>query len=48
MRVTVQLVMAALVAAIHVFRSRSGAKTWIPGSRPGMTMEGGMRSESGG
>ena len=47
MRVTVQLVMAGLDPAIHVLRNRSGAKTWIPGSRPGMTVESGMRAESG-
>src|SRR5215208_1479118 len=30
-------VMAGPVPAIHVFRCRRGAKTWMPGSRPGMT-----------
>ena len=34
------LVMAALVAAIHVLGKRNGAKTWIPGTSPGMTAEG--------
>jgi hypothetical protein len=29
-------VMAGLVPAIHVFVSRDG-KTWMPGTRPGMT-----------
>jgi len=32
--------MAALVAAIHVFRNRAVAKTWIPGTSPGMTVAG--------
>jgi hypothetical protein len=29
--------MAGLVPAIHVFSYMCGAKTWMPGSRPGMT-----------
>jgi hypothetical protein len=29
------VVMAAFVAAIHVFLART--KTWMPGTRPGMT-----------
>ena len=34
-------VMAGLVPAIHVFlaRLRIGEKTWMPGTRPGMTSE---------
>ena len=39
------LVMAALVAAIHVLGNRSAIKTWIPGTSPGMTVEGGMTAE---
>ena len=31
------LVMAGLVPAIHVFRLWQGGKTWMPGTRPGMT-----------
>jgi hypothetical protein len=30
-------VMAGLVPAIHVFSRRHAAKTWMPGTRPGMT-----------
>jgi hypothetical protein len=30
--------MAGLVPAIHVF-SRASPKTWMPGTRPGMTKE---------
>src|ERR1700753_730790 len=30
-------VMAGLVPAIHVFPGLSAAKTWMPGTRPGMT-----------
>jgi hypothetical protein len=29
--------MAGLVPAIHVFRAARFAKTWMPGTRPGMT-----------
>jgi hypothetical protein len=29
--------MAGLVPAIHVFVGLSEAKTWMPGTRPGMT-----------
>src|SRR5580658_4768836 len=29
--------MAGLVPAIHVFDSCAGSKTWMPGTRPGMT-----------
>jgi len=32
------LVMAGLVPAIHVFRTDRGIKTWMPGTRPGMTI----------
>jgi len=32
--------MAGLVPAIHVFSGREAGKTWIPGTRPGMTMDG--------
>jgi hypothetical protein len=32
-----RLVMAALVAALHVFDSID-LKTWMPGTRPGMTV----------
>jgi len=31
------LVMAGLVPAIHVFLGGLGVKTWMPGTRPGMT-----------
>jgi hypothetical protein len=36
--------MAALVAGIHVFTGAQGTKTWIPGTRPGMTNMGDNRS----
>src|SRR5690242_370632 len=32
--------MAGLVPAIHVLFRRYAAKTWMPGTRPGMTTEG--------
>jgi len=32
-------VMAGLVPAIHVFAVFNAAKTWMPGTRPGMTSE---------
>jgi hypothetical protein len=35
MRVDLIIVMAGLVPAIHVFGV--GRKTWMPGTRPGMT-----------
>ena len=31
--------MAGLVPAIHVFISNIAIKTWMPGTRPGMTIE---------
>jgi hypothetical protein len=31
--------MAGLVPAIHVFESVEVFKTWMPGTRPGMTVE---------
>jgi hypothetical protein len=31
------MVMAALVAAIHVFLLHEASKTWMPGIKPGMT-----------
>jgi hypothetical protein len=31
------IVMPALVAGIHVFLQTSARKTWMPGTRPGMT-----------
>jgi len=31
-------VMAGLVPAIHVLKSIAASKTWMPGTRPGMTM----------
>src|SRR5690242_19995546 len=31
--------MAGLVPAIHVFKSVTSEKTWVPGTRPGMTHE---------
>jgi hypothetical protein len=31
--------MAGLVPAIHVFNVDQGFKTWMPGTRPGMTKE---------
>jgi hypothetical protein len=33
------LVMAGLVPAIHVYRDRRNPKTWMPGTRPGMTQK---------
>ena len=30
--------MAGLVPAIHVFETMATRKTWMPGTRPGMTM----------
>jgi hypothetical protein len=35
-------VMAGHGPATHVFRSHHAAKTWVPGTRLGMTTEGGM------
>jgi hypothetical protein len=35
--------MAGLVPAIHVFTGSQGRKTWIPGTRPGMTNMGDNR-----
>jgi hypothetical protein len=32
-----QFVMAGLVPAIHVFLPAKARKTWMPGTRPGMT-----------
>jgi hypothetical protein len=32
--------MAGLVPAIHVFKLQSEQKTWMPGTRPGMTRTG--------
>jgi hypothetical protein len=32
-------VMAGLVPAIHVFLQQETRKTWMPGTRPGMTPE---------
>jgi hypothetical protein len=32
--------MVGLVPAIHVFRRGKKIKTWMPGTRPGMTNEG--------
>jgi hypothetical protein len=32
-----KIVMAGLVPAIHVFLASITAKTWMPGTRPGMT-----------
>src|SRR5262249_59974068 len=37
---TTHLVMAGLVPAIHAFESVCVSKTWMPGTRPGMTREG--------
>jgi hypothetical protein len=31
--------MAGLVPAIHVFTKLRQSKTWMPGTRPGMTVE---------
>ena len=30
---------AGLVSAVHVFKAEHRAKTWMPGSSPGMTVE---------
>src|SRR4029453_11197468 len=38
-------VMAGLVPAIHVLEARCGCKTWMPGTRPGMTKETAMLEE---
>ena len=35
--------MAGLVPAIHVCIHREAAKTWMPGTSPGMTVEVAMR-----
>jgi hypothetical protein len=35
--------MAGLVPAIHVFASLRQLKTWMPGTRPGMTVRGQQR-----
>jgi hypothetical protein len=32
--------MAGLVPAIHVFVSNQESKTWMPGTKPGVTMKG--------
>ena len=32
-------VMAGLVPAIHVLSFRTAIKSWMPGTRPGMTMQ---------
>jgi hypothetical protein len=37
------IVMAGLVPAIHVFVVRNKEKTWMPGTRPGMTEKSGIR-----
>jgi hypothetical protein len=37
--------MAGLVPAIHVFTVRNEEKTWMPGTRPGMTNIGDVRSK---
>jgi hypothetical protein len=34
-----RVVMAGLVPAIHVFLCGTYLKTWMPGTRPGMTAE---------
>jgi hypothetical protein len=36
---TRSIVMAGLVPAIHVFDESKESKTWMPGTRPGMTVE---------
>ena len=36
---TFPFVMAGLVPAIHAFLELPGSKTWMPGTRPGMTAE---------
>jgi hypothetical protein len=33
----IRFVMAGLVPAIHAFVSQKESKTWMPGTRPGMT-----------
>jgi hypothetical protein len=38
-RDAVRLVMAGLVPAIHGLVYRCGGKTWMPGTRPGMTAD---------
>ena len=38
-RQCVSIVMAGLVPAIHVFGACKAAKTWMPGIKPGMTVE---------
>jgi len=35
----VKFVMAGLVPATHVFAVSRQSKTWMPGTRPGMTIE---------
>ena len=43
--VSINVVMAGLVPAIHVFGPcKSASKTWMPGTRPGMTEEGAARA----
>ena len=37
-------VMAGLVPAIHVFLRWTNLKTWMPGTRPGMTVGGTIAS----
>jgi hypothetical protein len=37
--------MPALVAGIHVFEAVRGRKTWMAGTSPTMTEEGGARPE---
>jgi len=38
--------MAGLVPAIHVFRTEfTASKTWMPGTRPGMTQVGYIEQE---
>jgi hypothetical protein len=34
-----RIVMAGLVPAIHVFNAEMFFRTWMPGTRPGMTNE---------
>jgi len=36
-KIELSAVMAGLVPAIHVFLDAEAAKTWMPGTRPGMT-----------
>jgi hypothetical protein len=40
-----QLVMAGLVPAIHVLLPSKIRKTWMPGTRPGMTKNTEIRAE---